>query len=826
LLAPYRVLDLTDERGFMAGRILADLGADVVKIEPAGGDRARHQGPYWGGAVGDPDRSLAWIPGNVGKRSIVLDLLQSDSDRDQLRALAAGADVILESFAPGAMTEWGVGYEALTASLPSDHPGLVYCAITPFGQTGPYSDFSGHDLVAVALGGNASMTGDPQRAPLRCTLPTAYIHAGPEAVVGIVMALYARQELGAGQLVDVSLHETQLSTLITGAGQQALTHRPAKRTGHRTGRTREIWRCKDGWISYGLRGGPARAPSLQATVAYMAEGEMAPDWLREYDWSSYSPLAIDNEELARMESAFGAFFATKSMRELYEQALSRRILLAPCNNAREILDQPQLRSRGFFRRIEHPALAGSLELPDCFARSSLGRIGIRGPAPSLDEHADEIRAELAGSPRRAGDPQRSPDSPLDTRIGERGLFEGLRILELGSGAAGPAATRYFSEQGARVIRIESSKRPDFLRMLHLTATNRDEPGILEQAPMFVLLNPNKESVAINMKSPVGVALVQRLVDQVDVVAENFAPGVMEKWGLDYARLQDRHPRLVMLSGCLFGQTGPQRSYPGFGGQGAAIAGFNQLTGWPDGEALGPYATITDSLAPRYAAAALGAALLHLRHTGEGQHIDLSQIEAGIHGLSEMIARYSGNGEVMMRAGNQAEHAAPHAIYPCRNVDGDERWIAIAVHDETAWQALVSAMGSPAWASEARYAALAARLTNVDALDAQMAEWTREQAAEPLMHTLQAAGVEAGVVRDFEQLLEDPQLAARGHFVRLHHGPLGDLLFERPGFRLSATPGGLDRPGPQLGEHTHAALGELLGLSTERLDELVREEVLL
>jgi len=718
-----------------------------------------------------------------------------------------------------------VGYEALTAALPRDHPGLVYCAITPFGQSGPYADFAGHDLVAVALGGNANMTGDPQRAPLRCTLPTAYIHAGPEAVVGILMALYARPDLAAGQRVDVSLHETQLSTLITGAGQQALTHRAAKRSGHRTGRTREIWRCKDGWISYGLRGGPARAPSLQATVAYMAESEMAPDWLSEYDWGSYSPLAIDEEELGRMESAFGAFFTTKSMRELYEQALVRRILLAPCNDAREILEQPQLRSRGFFRRVEHPALGGSIELPDRFARSSLGGIGIRGPAPTLDQHGDEVRGELADTPRSARDPQPSPDSPLDTRVGPRGLFEGLRILELGSGAAGPAATRYFAAQGARVIRIESSKRPDFLRMLHLTPANRNEPGILEQAPMFVLLNPNKQSVAVNMKSAAGVALVERLVDWADVVAENFAPGVMEKWGLDYPSLQHRHPRLVMLSGCLFGQTGPQRRYPGFGGQGAAIAGFNQLTGWPDGEALGPYATITDSLAPRYAAAALTAALLQLRRSGEGQHIDLSQIEAGIHGLSEMIARYSGNAEVMMRAGNHSEHAAPHAIYRCRDVAGDERWIAIAVHDETAWQALVSAMGSPAWTSEARYRGMAGRLAQLDEIDAHMGEWTQAQEAEALMYTLQAVGVEAGVVRDFEQLLKDPQLEARGHFVSVHHEPLGDLLFERPGFRLSATPGRIDRPGPRLGEHTRSALGELLELSPRQLDELVADEVL-
>jgi crotonobetainyl-CoA:carnitine CoA-transferase CaiB-like acyl-CoA transferase len=817
------VLDLSDERGFLAGRILADLGADVIKIEPPGGDPERLRGPFVGDLPG-VGRGLPWLAANPGKRSLVLDLASSEPDRSRFLELVGGADVVIETYAPGTLDRWGLGYDSLVASLPADHAGLVLCSITPFGQTGPYAGYAAHDLVAVAMGGNAFMTGDPERPPLRCSLPTAYLHAGPEAVVGIAMALYARQPLGRGQRVDVSIHECQLATLITGAGQHASFPRPSERSGYRTGRTREIWRCKDGFISYGLRGGPARAGSLKATVDFMAESEMAPEWLRAMDWASYTPLGLDDPQLERLEGAFGAFFASKSMRELYEQALARRILLAPCNNAREILDQPQLRSREFFERIAYPELGASLEYPAFIARTERGRIGVRGPSPTLDGAALELERERAAGGRRPTVDEVAADSPLATRIGEGGIFEGLRVLELGSGAAGPVATRYLAEQGATVIRVESSRRPDFLRMLHLTRDNRNEPDILERAPMFVLLNPNKQSVALNMKEPEAIEIVKQLIGWADVVAENFAPGVMAKWGLDREAVRAIKPNGVMASGCLFGQTGPQRTYPGFGGQGAAIAGFNHMTGWPGGEALGPYATITDSLAPRFLAATLVSALIDLRRTGQGQYIDLSQIESGVYGLTEMIVRYSASGEVMSRIGNRSEYAAPHGIYPALATDGGEAWIAIAVLSNEAWRALREVMGDPEWARDRRYETVAGRLEHVDSLDRAIGEWTAGHAAASLMERLQSAGVEAGVVQGCTELLEDPQLATREHFVALEHEPLGELLFERSGFRLSETPGRLDRPGPRLGEHEHAVLGGILGLERAEIERLIEQGI--
>ncbi len=400
-----------------------------------------------------------------------------------------------------------------------------------------------------------------------------------------------------------------------------------------------------------------------------------------------------------------------------------------------------------------------------------------------------------------------------------GVFDGLKVLELGAGAAGPVATRYFADQGATVVRVESRKRPDFLRLVHFT---KDNPFGVDGAPMFVLMNPNKKSVSVNLSVPEGVEVVKRLVDWADVVSENFSPRAMRKWGLDYESLRKRRPDLVMVSSCLFGQTGPQRMYPGFGGQGSAIAGFNHMAGWPDREAVGPYGTITDSLSPRYVALLIVAALWHRRRTGEGQYIDVSQIETGVYSLSEMMVRFSARGEVMERAGNRHEGASPHGVYPCR---GEDRWIAIAVFSDPEWRLLRRVMGDPPFAQDPRFDHAEGRIAHRDELDEHLASWTRGFAAHELMERLQRAGVEAGAVQGFDDLLRDPQLAHRGHFRALRHVHLGELQFENYGIRIEGSDPRLETPGPNLGEHNDEVLRGMLGYSDEDVRRLTEADAL-
>jgi benzylsuccinate CoA-transferase BbsF subunit len=399
------------------------------------------------------------------------------------------------------------------------------------------------------------------------------------------------------------------------------------------------------------------------------------------------------------------------------------------------------------------------------------------------------------------------------------LFRGMKLLEFGGGAAGPVSTRYFADHGATVIRVESRQRPDFLRILRLTP---DSKGGLDGAEHFNVLNANKLSVALNLSKPEGVGVAHRLALWADCIAENFAPGAMAKWGLDYASLVKERPDLVMISTCLNGQTGPERHYPGFGGQGSALAGFNHLTGWPDREPVGPYGTITDSLSPRFATMLFASALLHREETGQGQFIDLSQVEGGIVCLSEFVATYTANGDTIDRAGNRSRHAAPHGVFRCLDRPGAQavdRWVAIAIHDDADWQRLVGALGRPAWALDPSLATTEGRLARAGEIECHLEGWTRTQHAADVATALQAAGVDAAEVADLGDLQDDPQLAHRGHFQPVVHPILGRHPAERHAIRFSDMEPAIRTPAPRLGEHTEYVLCELYGMSADEFARL-------
>jgi crotonobetainyl-CoA:carnitine CoA-transferase CaiB-like acyl-CoA transferase len=266
----------------------------------------------------------------------------------------------------------------------------------------------------------------------------------------------------------------------------------------------------------------------------------------------------------------------------------------------------------------------------------------------------------------------------------------------------------------------------------------------------------------------------------------------------------------MVSACLNGQTGPHRDYPGFGGQGAALAGFNHLTGWPDREPIGPYGTITDSLAPRFVATALAAGLWYRRRTGRGCHLDLSQVEAGTWSLSPWLLAYETDETIGGRDGNRHPDAVPHGVFPC---EGDDRWVAIAIWTDDEWARLTRLAGI----DRPDLATGEARRHAVEEVEKLVGHWTIERDRWELAEQLQAAGLEAVPVLDFGDCFEDPQLAHRHHFQALEHARLGEGRYERNGFRLSDAPSGYPRPSPLLGEHNERVLADLLGLTPDEID---------
>ena len=807
LLQPYRVLDLTNEVGELAGRILADLGADVIKIEPPYGDPSRWRPPFY---ADRPDResSLPWWASNLNKRSIVLDL-ETRRGQATFRRLVETADFVLESFRPGYLDGLGLGY----ASLSESNPRIIVTSITPFGQSGPYNQFPATDLTLQALGGFLYVNGDADRPPVRISADLAYRHGGGQGAAGALVAHAQRQRTGRGQHVDVSIQDyipwTPLNVTFAAQLQHANTMRQAVGfRAHTTGvKFRFTWPCKDGRVAFRplvTGGGKAQYAAL---VAWMIAEGFAEPILTAKDWAGADNRHITQAEYDQIAAAIERFLRTRTLDELYAKAVELRFRLAPAATAKDIVESRQIQARGLMVPVPHPELEASFLYPGAFARFSATPIDRFHRPPRLGEHTAAVLRELDLDDARCDVAERAAAPPTITDSAPRAVFDGLKVVDFTWAAAGPITTRHLADYGATVVKIESTRHPDSLRVGPPFVDGI--PGI-NRSGFFAQFNPNKLSATIDMTSPAGRDVARRLIlEWADVVVDSFTPRVMPGWGLAYEDLRQTRPDLIMLSTCMQGQTGPYRDYAGFGDQGAALSGFFMLNGWPDRDPATPNGAYTDMATPHFGAAALLAALDYRARTGQGQHIDLSQIECGVHFLSAEVLEYTVRGEVPRRMANRSLRAAPHDVFP---VLGDDCWIAIACETDAQWTALVRVMGSPAWAVAPEYATLKGRLADQATLAAHLAEWTAPQDGAILQEQLLTAGVPAGSVRKALELFEDPQLVYRNHFLPLDHSEMGVWKYDELGFKLSESPSQLRTAAPLLGQHTEMVLKEFLGYS--------------
>ncbi len=398
---------------------------------------------------------------------------------------------------------------------------------------------------------------------------------------------------------------------------------------------------------------------------------------------------------------------------------------------------------------------------------------------------------------------------------------GIRVTDFTWFGAGPICTEILANHGAQVIRVESQTRIDGLRVAHPMP---EEKYSFNVSGYYNNFNASKLSFTLNMKHPKALDVALRLVSISDIVAENYTPGTLEKWGLTYEAMLAVKPDIIFVREPMQGAGGPHGSFAGFGVVIAPLTGLNHLSGFPHREPVGLGTQYTDYVInPGHAAIATLAALRYRNRTGKGQLIEVAQVESSACVIGTAILDYTANGRVGMRAGNRLPHAAPHGAYPCQ---GDDRWCVIAVFTDDEWRALCRAIGDPEWAREERFATLQGRKENENELDALIEGWTATRCAEEVMETLQAAGVPAGVVQSAQDVLEnDAHLKARGHYVYLDHPEAGRTAYDGPGFRLSKTPGRLLSPAPCLGEHTAFVCQEVLGMDDEEMAQLVMENVL-
>ncbi len=398
-------------------------------------------------------------------------------------------------------------------------------------------------------------------------------------------------------------------------------------------------------------------------------------------------------------------------------------------------------------------------------------------------------------------------------------FEDIKILDFAWHAAGPLTTKFLTDHGATAVKVESMTRPSNTRS---SAPFKDGIRGINRGGWFAYHGANKLSMSLNLKHPRGLEVAKRLVKWADIVAENFTPGTMERLGLGYDELKAIKPDIIMVRNCIYGQTGPHRHHPGFGILATSLSGFTELAGWSDRLPSTPIAAYGDHVQPRFAAAALLAALVYRRRTGKGQCIDTSQYETGIYFLIPALLDYVVNGRQATRQGNLASNACPHGAYRCK---GDDRWCVICVFSDEEWNSFCKVLGDPSWTKQARFATLLDRKQHEDELDRLTQEWTIGLTPEEVMYRMQAGGVPAGVVNRASDLLDDPQLKVRSYFSMLNHSEIGLFPYESQPFILSKTPKRARLPHPCLGEHTEYVCTQLLGMNTEEFLDLLESGAL-
>lgn len=397
-------------------------------------------------------------------------------------------------------------------------------------------------------------------------------------------------------------------------------------------------------------------------------------------------------------------------------------------------------------------------------------------------------------------------------------LQDIKVADFTWVVAGPLCVRILADYGAQVIHVETGTRLDPIRY---TPPYKDNIPGTNRGGYFHNYNSNKYGVTLNLKHPKAADILRRLLLWADIVAENFNPGITERLGLSYDEIKCIKPDVIMISLGSKGQTGPQARLPAFGAHLAALSGFTAITGWPDRDPPVIFGAYTDSIAGRFGAAALLAALDYRRRTGKGQYIDLSQSEVGIGFLAPPLLDYDANRRVLERNGNRDPAAAPHGAYRCR---GEDRWCAIAVFTDEEWKGMRRVMGNPLWTEEGKFATLLERKRNEEELDDLIEQWTVRHSAEEVMTILQEAGVSAGVVETAEDLHSDPQLKARHHLWTLEHQEIGDSTYDSMGSHLSKTPAELHKAGHTLGEDNYYAYTQLLGLSDEEFVDLLEQGV--
>jgi crotonobetainyl-CoA:carnitine CoA-transferase CaiB-like acyl-CoA transferase len=787
-LGHLRIVELGDIPASYATRWLADLGADVIKLEPLGGDPNRMLPPF-AGNVEHPERSLAFIHANTNKRSIVLDL-ERESGRDIFNKLLASANLFVEASPLGYLDKLGFDDQHFRDSFPS----LVIVSLTPFGRTGPYRHYKGSDAIANATGGFLFGQGDNTKG--QCTAPShlAYQVAGAmAAMLGLAGIRHAR-ETGAGQRIDMSLQEALTFTNSSSIARYSKENRLERRPGGKAygGAGTNIYRCKDG-----------RYVHFTTNMPHMWK-EFAQNWMTDKSLAGpvwESPRYRD-EHSEQVANAFADFIGQFNADDFANEAQARHLAAAPLNTIGQFVECEQNRVREWLQEIDHPVI-GKYKAPGAPMRLSRTPMRVSRPAPLLDQHRKEILAELEKMPSKR------PNHPVGAEI-RQPMLSGLRMADLTQQYAGPLGTELLAYYGMEVVKIETGTVPSKER----------------EAAVHACMNRAKLGCTLNLRNPEGKELFKQLVAKSDVVVDNFSSGVLERLGFSFEVLQKINPGIVQAVMPGWGLTGPLKPWVAWGWQLLAYTGIMRLWGYPDS----PMETRCKIAWPDRVGSvtmALGvlAALEYQARTGKGQFIEAGMLEAQGSMMGPAILDYTVNGNEWDAMGYReilGKFYAPYGCYPCF---GQDNWVIIACGSDEEWQAMITLIGKSSWAADPKLASKAGRKEHRDELDRRLSEWTRKYTAKQLFRMLQETGVAAGIPSSGEDLFHDIHLRARGHIVETEAQPWGKITHHGlPGIP-SLSEASAARPAPWIGAHNDEVFGRILGLTQEKIEELKQAEAI-
>ena len=767
VLAHLRVIDFTtDIAGPYATKLFVDVGAEVIKIEPDGGDPSRRVTAV-GAELGGADAALFQYL-NGGKRSLCGALDDAD-----VESLVATADLVCIDEAA----------HIDGAKLRARHPHLVVLSITPFGLEGPYAGRVANEFTVQAESGSILYRGRPTKPPVYAGGRVTDYLAGAYGAPAALAALLRARRTGVGELIDLSMNEVMAIAGSTFADLSAhLAGRPPRTTPARSLETPSIEQAKDGFVGFNTN----TAQMFQSFLLMIER----PDLLDDADLATFGGRARRPE----WPGIMAAWMREHTVDEIVELASSLRIPVAPVLDGSNILQNEHLAARGVF--VEHPG--GFMQPRPPYVIDHAAPF-VPQSAPALDE----ARGSLAARP-----------TPVAAQPGADPLLRplhGLRVLDMTSWWAGPSSTHFLALMGAEVIHVESTTHPDGMRM---TGYMYGHEKWWEWGHMFAAANTDKLGVTLDISKPEGRALCVELMQWADVVAENFAPRVMENWGFDEAAVRSINPNVVYARMPAFGLSGPWRERVGFAQTMEQMA-MASITGYAEDPPLIPRGPC-DPNAGMHGAFAMLVALAKREQTNTGVFVESTMIEAALNVCPQPVIEYTAYGRTMTRMGNRSPFAAPQGVYAA---EGFEEWFALSIETDEQWRAFVAYLGAPAWATDPELATPVGRADAQDHLDALLGAWAASLDARATADELVALGVPAARCTDPRIVSEHPQMQARGFYETVVHPELGAYPSGGLPYRFASVDVWQHRATPTLGQHNSEVLMRICGVTADQLAAL-------